>query len=63
MKRLVNIFFFFLVLQPVEAQELNAKVNVVYAKICRPLFRILSTNENGPAIILSPMKKLNAVFC
>lgn len=33
MKRLVNIFFFFLVLQPVEAQELNAKVNVVYAQI------------------------------
>ncbi|MFZ9332162.1 MAG: DUF4835 family protein [Chitinophagaceae bacterium] len=33
MKRLVNIFFFFLVLQPVGAQELNAKVNVVYAQI------------------------------
>ncbi|MCE2758543.1 MAG: hypothetical protein LW706_11445 [Chitinophagaceae bacterium] len=47
MKRLANIFFFLILFHSIEAQELNAKVNVVYAQIS----------------ILSPMKKLNAVFC
>lgn len=33
MKRLANIFFFLILFHSIEAQELNAKVNVVYAQI------------------------------